>query len=63
MNNSRSGTAPDGSCTASTLVGGGEGLATLTSPALVVLDVLILALLLRLVGLDLAQGIRLAAQR
>ena len=41
----------------------GEGLATLASPALVVLDVLILALLLRLVGLDLAQGIGLAAQR
>lgn len=40
-----------------------RGLATLTSPALVVFDVLILALLLRLVGLDLAQGIGLAAQR
>ena len=40
-----------------------RGLATLTSPALVVLDVLILALLLRLVGLDLAQGFGLAAQR
>ena len=32
-------------------------------PALVVLDVLILALLLRFVGLDLAQGIGFAAQR
>ena len=43
--------------------GRGEGLATLASPALVVLDVLILALLLRLVRLDLAQGVGLAAQR
>ena len=45
------------------MVGESEGLATLTSPALVVLDVLILALLLCLVGLDLTQGIGLAAQR
>jgi len=45
------------------LWGRGEGLATLTSPALVVLDVLILALLLRLVGLNLAQGFGLATQR
>ena len=41
----------------------GEGLATLAAPALVVLDVLILALLLRLVGLDLTQGFGLATQR